>query len=194
LENRDDREAAMAGLEVELGQLGASLQSPSRWAGSVFSRRQRSQVVADVALSLLLPALSAALRAEDRGNTEYALVQLAAALAVYRAENGAYPEKLDALVPGVLPQLPADLFHGKPYIYQRDGEGYLLYSAGPNGDDDGGSNDERKVFQGQPLEDLDDVQSEQLLPQIPRGADDHSIRVPRPAFKLPGGATTNGNQ
>lgn len=194
LENRAAREEALAKLDVELSQLAASLQSPSRWAGSVLSRRQRSQMVANVALSLFLPALTAGLQAEDRANTDYALVQLAAALAVYRAENGAYPEKLDVLVPGVLPQLPVDLFHGKPFVYQRDGEGYFLYSTGSNGADDGGSNENMRVFQGQPLEDLDDAQSQQLLPQIPRGADDHSIRVPRPAFKLPDGVTIGGNQ
>jgi hypothetical protein len=185
IENRVDREAALANLNVQMDQLGTSLHSAPQWAGAVLSRRQRSQVVAEVTLSLVLPALSAALQAQDRGNIDYVLVQLAAALAVYRAETGTYPDTLDALVPGVMPQLPVDLFHGKPFVYQRDGEGYLLYSTGSNGVDENGSNEDMRVFQGQPLDDLDDAQAEPLLPQIPRGADDHSIRVPRPTLSLP---------
>ena len=33
-------------------------------------------------------------------------------------------------MPGVLDKLPVDLDNAKPYIYQRDRDGYLLYCAG----------------------------------------------------------------
>ena len=60
------------------------------------------------------------------------------ALAVWRAEKGSYPDKLDALSPAVLKALSPDPFTDKPLIYRRAGEGYVLYSVGPNMTDDGG--------------------------------------------------------
>ena len=136
-------------------------------------------------MALLLPAINAAHAAQDRGNINLAVVQLSAALAVYRAENGSYPEKLDALVPAVLPALPVDLFHGKSYIYRRDGEGYLLYSVGANGADDGGSSQHLRVYDGRSTDDMTDAERDQVFTQIPNGSDDHSIRVPRPVLQLP---------
>ncbi len=59
-------------------------------------------------------------------------------LALYRAENFAYPETLQALVPKYLAEIPIDRFSEKPMIYRRTEQGYLLYSVGPNGQDDGG--------------------------------------------------------
>jgi hypothetical protein len=182
----EDRSAAMEQLDQEFGQISADFaDSPARWLAALVSREQRSQLVSDVAAALLLPAISAACEAEDRGNMKLSLVQLAAALALHRAEQGAYPEKLESLVPGVLPQLPTEMFHSKPFIYYRDGEGYLLYSAGPNGVDDGGNNENLRVLRGQALDVLDESHDE-LLQQIPRGSDDHAIRVPAPKAAPPG--------
>ena len=36
---------------------------------------------------------------------------------------------------------PVDPFTGKPLEYRREGDGFLIYSAGPDGRDDGGSRD-----------------------------------------------------
>jgi hypothetical protein len=60
------------------------------------------------------------------------------ALAAYRADHGAYPAELTVLVPKYLPAIPEDLFSGGPLRYKREGPGYVLYSVGPNGKDDGG--------------------------------------------------------
>ncbi len=77
--------------------------------------------------------------AELRAHQEHQLIETALALAVYRARHGHYPEKLDALVPELLPQVPPDLFApGTTLIYRREGDGYVLYSVGQNGEDDGG--------------------------------------------------------
>ena len=59
-------------------------------------------------------------------------------MSVYRMKHGAYPEKLDALVPDFIDKLPVDPFSGKDYIYRRDGKGFIVYSIGANGADDGG--------------------------------------------------------
>jgi hypothetical protein len=51
-------------------------------------------------------------------------------LARERADKGAYPEALPA---GLM-----DPFSGQALVYRREGAGYVLYSVGPDGKDDGG--------------------------------------------------------
>jgi RNA polymerase sigma factor (sigma-70 family) len=65
-------------------------------------------------------------------------LHLAFALAAYRGEHKRYPDKLDVLAPKYLAEIPSDLFSGKAVIYRRSENGYLLYSVGVNGRDDGG--------------------------------------------------------
>jgi hypothetical protein len=64
------------------------------------------------------------------------------ALAWYQRENGLYPKRLSELAPKYLPQVPLDIFTGKSLIYQPQSNGYLFYSLGINGADDGGRNSE----------------------------------------------------
>ncbi len=65
-------------------------------------------------------------------------LHLAFALAAYRGEHKRYPDKLDVLAPKYVAEIPSDLFSGKTMIYRPLGNGYLLYSVGVNGRDDGG--------------------------------------------------------
>ena len=53
-------------------------------------------------------------------------------------DNDGYPEKLAALAANYLAAVPDDLFSGKPLLYKPTEKGYLFYSVGPNGKDDGG--------------------------------------------------------
>jgi hypothetical protein len=67
------------------------------------------------------------------------MVITAIALKRYRSRNGNYPEKLDQLVPGLLPSVPTDLMDGKPLRYRLQEDGmFLLYSIGEDGEDNGG--------------------------------------------------------
>jgi hypothetical protein len=119
------------------------------------------------------------------------LTRLAAALAVFRAEHGNYPAKLDDLTPTILKSLPVDLYNAQPYIYRRNADGYILYSTGSNGEDDGGSNEFLEMFEGRYLYDL--VKSTTTKAVIGTGADDISIRVPRPPLKPTTPPTTSSN-
>jgi hypothetical protein len=179
------RAVAMQQLDADVQQLVVQSRMPSTWLAGVLSRQQRSKLVSSIMLGLFLPAVNAAVAAEDRANTMLELTRLAATLAVYRAEHGAYPEKLDDLVPNVLQELPRDLYNARPFVYKRDGEGYLLYSTGENGTDDGGSNQQMRIFKGQQSSELSEANAQAPDATIPAEADDMSIRVPRPAFELP---------
>jgi hypothetical protein len=69
--------------------------------------------------------------------TDHAI--LACALERYRLARGAYPEKLDELVPDFIEKVPAEIVNGEPYRYRPSGDGrFLLYSVGMDLHDDGG--------------------------------------------------------
>jgi hypothetical protein len=185
LATRSAREQAFAKIDADVMRLQGEFGTPAMLISAAMSPAGRGDAVASIMLGLFLPALSAATNAEDRTNTQLELARLAAALAVYRAEHGEYPQQLGDLVPGVLQAAGLDLYNAKPYLYQRTGDGYLLYSAGANGADEGGSNEQMSTLEGRPLEGLNESESEVLRTKIPAGADDISVRLPRPAFKLP---------
>jgi hypothetical protein len=90
-------------------------------------------------IRLVLPAIN---RAQDQHETSIAtlrLTQITWALAAYRADHGGYPASLDLLKSQYLQAIPEDNFIDAPFHYQRQGDGYHLYSVGPNMADDKGA-------------------------------------------------------
>ena len=80
---------------------------------------------------------------------QFDLTKLAFALAAYRADRGTYPAKLADLVPKYVAEVPKDIFNASELHYRPEGGGYLLYSVGANGKDDGGKGyDDRKDGEG----------------------------------------------
>ncbi len=184
------RQQALDAIEKDLDEDNQT-PNPKEFVGSLFSRNARSDVTSDLFAAVMLPAVTAASSAEDRHNAQLQLMQVAAALAVYRCENGGYPESLAALVPALLPKLPIDRYHGKPLAYTKTADGYLLVNLGANGKDDGGSNEQMTTYRGYPVNDvhsdrvtpelLNDeplTEFDSLMERIPEGADDWSIRLP----------------
>ena len=57
---------------------------------------------------------------------------------LYKSRTGRYPDRLEELVPDLLPEVPIDPFTGKPLVYRREGEGFIVYSLGSNQKDDAG--------------------------------------------------------
>ncbi len=138
LQNRSyaSAETQFAAWETQLRQASTD---PLLISLALVNRTARSELIANLAAELLLSAMVAAKAVELRTHQNHLLVEAALALAVYRARHGKYPERLEELVPELLPQVPPDLFtSGQKVIYRREGEGYVLYSVGKNGADDGG--------------------------------------------------------
>jgi hypothetical protein len=135
--------------ETELLQIGADLRTlkaqvdkgrehPDQLFNAKDSARVRGKLVGDIFIGLLLPALDKLLAVNDRIRQTQDNLKIAFALAWYQRENGRYPDKLTALAPRFLREIPQDLFSGKALIYHPSENGYLLYSVGQNGKDDGG--------------------------------------------------------
>ena len=59
----------------------------------------------------------------------------AIALLRYRLDEGAFPDRLDALVPRYLPELPKDPYADAPFCYLKTGTGCQIYSRGDNATD-----------------------------------------------------------
>jgi hypothetical protein len=66
------------------------------------------------------------------------LLRTKLALHCYYLEHGRFPPALTEVVPEYLEAVPSDPFGDGPLVYRPRGDGYDLYSVGPDGDDDGG--------------------------------------------------------
>jgi hypothetical protein len=91
-----------------------------------------------VLLGLLSPSVRKVQQANDRLSQVTHNLHVAFAMTAYRKDNGHNPANLADLAPKYLASVPDDLFSGKPLIYKPSEKGYLFYSVGPNGKDDGG--------------------------------------------------------
>ncbi|MCH8042981.1 MAG: hypothetical protein IID44_04620 [Planctomycetes bacterium] len=122
------------------------------------SRRERlSETLGDYICGLLLSEglESYYINFDDRRRANERTALLALALAAYRADHGAYPRALSKLAPKYIAKLPRDPFAGADFRYRPVGKGYVLYSVGRNGKDDGGIDpDDDLVIEG--LVDSDD--------------------------------------
>jgi hypothetical protein len=136
---RDFNLPAWVDIPTSLANLDRYHEQALQVARKPYYERQAVEVPNDPLCQQLLPALeSAGLRvalAEARAH----LTLAAAALHLYRLRQGDYPADWDALTPDTLLQAPADPFRAAPLVYRQEGDGYQLYSVGPDGDDDDGA-------------------------------------------------------
>ncbi len=140
--DRTARHKELQELEQDLKALSVEARDMQARFKDIVSAKDKAeakgQVMGDIVLCLLLPATSKVQTAADRGDQQHRNVQVAFALAIHHREHARYPKTLAELAPKYLAEVPLDLFAGKPLIYRPSGKGYLLYSLGPNGQDDQG--------------------------------------------------------
>ncbi|MFW6133786.1 MAG: hypothetical protein ACOC8F_07800 [Planctomycetota bacterium] len=125
-------------IQTKLQFPGEPLPTAGAIIGSVLSVKRRTEVVADLLISILMPSLDRAQVLWRRANADGAVTLGATALAAYRAEQDAWPAELAALTPEYLEAVPRDPFTDEPLVYKRTDDGYVLYSLGSNRKDDGG--------------------------------------------------------
>ena len=96
--------------------------------GLVAARSERAMMVYDL---------------ESVAQLEMAKVLLA--VERYRVAHASLPETLDQLVPDYLAAVPVDPFDGALLRYKRFDRGFLVYSVGEDGQDDGGKQEPKKT-------------------------------------------------
>ena len=102
------------------------------------SRAAMSEMVANMMVGLLRPAVRAVNGARERATQTRHNLEVAFALAEWKTKNGSYPDSLADLVPAYFDKVPQDGFAGTPLNYQLEGDGFLIYSIGRNLEDEGG--------------------------------------------------------
>lgn len=134
-----ERREAFAVIEGDLDRLGASVRDAGNvWSAIISPRATVSEQLGNVFVSLLLPALSAAMEAEGRAMALGRMNEVTFAMAAYRAEHGNYPATLADLEREQKTPLPRDPFSEEAFRYRREGQGFVVYSVGPNLRDDEG--------------------------------------------------------
>ena len=136
---RAERVATMADCKKDIKALAAGVQ---RVPGRLLEKMPRpaaAQWIGEAFAVFLTEALDGVTRAEDRLAAERTLADVALDLAVYRADHGKYPDRLADLKPKYRAEIK-DPFLDADLIYRPAADGFLLYSVGPNGKDDGGRN------------------------------------------------------
>ena len=93
---------------------------------------------------LIMPATAKALDATARNLAHRDLVLCALSARQYQQTRGELPATLAALVPELLPAVPADPFDGQPLRMAVTSEGLTIYSVGRDMKDDGGIDPENK--------------------------------------------------
>ncbi len=165
LKDRAAREKELDTIEKELAEAAkkgrdeAGIQKLIKEAGA---GKAVGEQLGTVLVSLLAPAVRKVQQAQDRVDQVQHNLEVAFALKAYHKDAGKYPEKLADLAPKYLASVPDDLFAGKPLAYKPDAKGYLFYSVGVNGKDEGG-----RWFDDNPP------------------GDDPNVKMPLPAPKKP---------
>jgi hypothetical protein len=89
--------------------------------------------------SMLLPAASRLVFRDAEASARARTVIVALAVEKWReSHDGNPPDTLSALTPDFLTVVPTDPFDGHPLRYKRLQKGYVVYSVGRDGRDDGG--------------------------------------------------------
>lgn len=139
--DRLKRAEAIQKLEEEIGDEAEAATDLKSLPKSFLSKGPRKAVAerfGQMFPALFLSRLSTTLTSEDRAMATSRLADTALALAAYRADCGGYPERLAQLVPKYVDEVPSDVFTDDELRYAPFEDDYLLYSVGPNGEDDEG--------------------------------------------------------
>ncbi len=88
--------------------------------------------------SMSLLSLSTSIVNEGTKEARSRLATTALAVERFRLERGQLPDDLRELTPKYLDAIPTDPFDGAPLKYHRLTRGYVIYSVGADGHDDGG--------------------------------------------------------
>jgi hypothetical protein len=165
LKTRADRVRAFEAIEAELRGLQKDAGGLADVRKDLLAMNGRAKTAGTriwvILLASTVPNMRKVMDGYDRLEQVRWNLSVAFALAAYRADAGRYPARLADLAPKYLPAVPGDTFSGKPLVYRPAEKGYLLYSVGVNGKDDGG-----RWFDDDPP------------------GDDPRVRMPLPPLKL----------
>jgi len=136
---RSERRKALKRIDEDLHKLPKAAEDTASLekAMLVDGRRAFSERFGQVLLVMFGPQVTVLADINDHAAMRLNLDKLGFALAAYRADHGSFPARLADLMPKYVAEVPEDFFNGSDLHYRREGAGFLLYSVGTNGRDDG---------------------------------------------------------
>ncbi len=109
-------------------------------AESIDVEAQAMEIVkGNLLLEILIPAIWRINEISHRLKADTYSTLTITAILRYAQDRGHYPDNLDELIAAdYLKELPMDPWSGKPLVYKRTDDGFMLYGIGSNFKDDGG--------------------------------------------------------
>jgi hypothetical protein len=101
-------------------------------------RSSQFETIRHLPIVMLMPAIMVAATAGETLTQQRDATLVALALELYHRRHGTWPMRLADLTPDLLPSVPPDRFTGQPIQYRLVDGRPLLYSFGPDRDDDSG--------------------------------------------------------
>jgi hypothetical protein len=117
---------------VEAAKLPPHLQS-ERMSQIEATSKQQPMIA-----RMFIPAAGRVTEAFHRTLAELRSDIVALSVERYRLAHGVWPASLDDVVPKYLREIPLDPFNGRPLNYRRLGDGVVIYSVGPDHEDNDG--------------------------------------------------------
>ncbi|GDX96098.1 hypothetical protein LBMAG47_17620 [Planctomycetia bacterium] len=107
--------------------------------GNEFMASRKSVLVGMIGPAIHAIPIHAILKAQTSNRARHRAAEMILAATRARLKTGSLPESADSLVPEFLIALPADPYRDQgPLTVRIDAAGWLVYSVGPDGEDDGG--------------------------------------------------------
>jgi len=122
-----------------MAQFDSYVAEQARQASLPYYKRTALPEPKHIAVRMLAAVYARTFRAFDRTDAQREVVKGMLAIQAFRSKYGHLPKKLEDVVPEFLPKTLMDPHTGKPLAYKLAPDGYLLYSFGPDQDDDGGT-------------------------------------------------------
>jgi hypothetical protein len=164
VEDRAKRHQEFQRLEEELKSLNTKAEKKDFLRKLLLGKDQpdksAGEAISNIFLLFLPGGSEKVVEGHERNLQTQRNLLVAFALAAHYRDRGRYPANLEDLAPKYLNTVPGDIFSGKPLIYRPGDNGYLFYSVGVNGKDDGGKGFDDEL-----------------------GCDDLSVRMPLPVLK-----------
>lgn len=130
-----ERRRRVAGVYENLENSGFPKLAASE---ALLSKQGRSRYLANILIYHLFADAKFLLDAGVKSSLERDLMRVAFASERFRLKNESYPTRLDDLVPDYLAVNPTDRLNQKPFSYRTTSQGFVVYSFGYDGEDDGG--------------------------------------------------------
>jgi hypothetical protein len=139
MDDLNQQSSALEELDNDLTKVAGELkQFPTQTGFYFYPRTIPTNVTTRALVGILMPPVNENIFSARHLDTYRSMFGISMSLCEYRADHDKYPDTLLELGREYLESVPVDRFSRRAFVYRKIDLGYLLYSLGENGRDDGG--------------------------------------------------------